>query len=275
MRNLWVRGVVRTPVAGGEGVGCWCQDGGATVLVRGGEVLRVEEGEGGVTLLADLVAEGAMEAGDSVAGLALLPDLPAVLVATAGGALVQVATSGLLEEVGEVAAGIAAMALAPDLELLVLVTRDLKVVTMTREGEVVREEALEGGVEGEGRQVSLGWGRKETQFHGSEGKAAREVGEEAGRLVAGDDRRVRVSWRGDGQMVAVSYVAGEVGEERREVRVFTREGALYSTSQAVPGLEQSLAWRPSGAQIAVTVTRPNMQVGEWPGGLGCNISSRV
>jgi elongator complex protein 1 len=57
----------------------------------------------------------------------------------------------------------------------------------------------------------VGWGKKETQFHGTEGKAARVRAAERGTLSPWDDGRVRVVWRGDGQMLAVSYVTS--GEE--------------------------------------------------------------
>jgi hypothetical protein len=58
--------------------------------------------------------------------------------------------------------------------------------------------------------MNVGWGKKETQFHGTEGKEARARQAERGHLSPQDEGRVRVVWRGDGQMLAVSYVtAGE------------------------------------------------------------------
>jgi elongator complex protein 1 len=38
----------------------------------------------------------------------------------------------------------------------------------------------------------------------------------------------------------------------RTLRVYDRTGALHSTSEAVPGLEHVLAWRPTGPLIAAT-----------------------
>ena len=43
---------------------------------------------------------------------------------------------------------------------------------------------------GEGAFVNVGWGKKETQFHGSEGKGARDVKAEVGDLGAEDDKQV-------------------------------------------------------------------------------------
>ena len=51
--------------------------------------------------------------------------------------------------------------------------------------------------------MSVGWGKKETQFHGSEGKAAALASKHTAPLVAvdesADDGRARAGWRDDGQ----------------------------------------------------------------------------
>ena len=59
--------------------------------------------------------------------------------------------------------------------------------------------------------------------------------------MAWDDRRPRVSWRGDGQLFAVSAVCPQTGARR--VRVWSREGVLQATSESLNGLEQALCWR--------------------------------
>jgi elongator complex protein 1 len=61
-----------------------------------------------------------------------------------------------------------------------------------------------------------------------------------------DDRRTRVCWKGDGQHFAISYLESQSDDVFRKIRVFTRDGTLFSTSEDVSGLEQPLAWRPSG-----------------------------
>ena len=59
--------------------------------------------------------------------------------------------------------------------------------------------------------VTVGWGRKETQFHGSAGKAAAVAPSQPATSEPDlrDDGRPRVTWRGDGQMMAVSVVCPE------------------------------------------------------------------
>uniref|UniRef100_A0AAQ5ZD13 Elongator complex protein 1 n=1 Tax=Amphiprion ocellaris TaxID=80972 RepID=A0AAQ5ZD13_AMPOC len=107
-----------------------------------------------------------------------------------------------------------------------------------------------------GKFITVGWGKKETQFHGSEGKqAAQKKIQEVQPAVAWDDRRPRVTWRGDGQLFAVSAICPQTGAMK--IRVWNREGVLQATSEPINGLEQALCWKPSGSLIASTQHHPN------------------
>lgn len=104
--------------------------------------------------------------------------------------------------------------------------------------------------------INVGWGSKQTQFHGSLGKAAAQ---ETHRVNAGispdDDLFPRISWRGDGAYFVVSSLSPEGlsdSHPHRTLRVYDRQGVLQSTSEAVPGLEHPLVWRPSGNLIVST-----------------------
>ncbi|ORX69138.1 IkappaB kinase complex, IKAP component [Linderina pennispora] len=155
-----------------------------------------------------------------------------------------------VELVGSVDAGIAAACWSPDEELLVLVTHEDKLLLMTQDFEVLYEFGLAQATEVEEKHVALGWGKKETQYHGKAGKAAALAPQEPvnTQLAAGDDGCVRVSWRGDGAYVAVSFVS----DGAREIRVFSREGKLHSICEKIKALEHVMAWRPSGRLIAAT-----------------------
>lgn len=50
-----------------------------------------------------------------------------------------------------------------------------------------------------------------------------------------------MSWRGDGQLFAVSSVCPQAGA--RKVRVWSREVVLQATSEAIDGLEEALCWK--------------------------------
>ncbi|KAH0628486.1 hypothetical protein JD844_009739 [Phrynosoma platyrhinos] len=51
----------------------------------------------------------------------------------------------------------------------------------------------------------------------------------------------------------------DFGEGSRKIRVWSRELVLQTTSEPVPGLEQALAWKPSGSLIASTQDKANKQ----------------
>uniref|UniRef100_A0A182XXP4 Elongator complex protein 1 n=1 Tax=Anopheles stephensi TaxID=30069 RepID=A0A182XXP4_ANOST len=161
-------------------------------------------------------------------------------------------TSGQVEEVTHCEHGILAMQWSPDQELVVFVDGRLNVVTMIgSEYEPIGEVQLSDDTFGDRQFMSVGWGKKETQFHGSEGKAAArkpKPGDELSAGVAEADPSVSVSWRADGEYFAVGYLA-PFGQ--RAFKVFNKEGALQYTSEKCSGLQGALAWRPSGQWIAI------------------------
>ncbi|NWV43544.1 ELP1 protein, partial [Grantiella picta] len=192
-----------------------------------------------------------------IVGVEDLPEQECVCVATAAGdiLLCNLGTKQV-ECVGSVDSGLSVMSWSPDQELVLLATGQQTLIMMTRDFEPITEKQIHQDEFGEGKFVALGWGKKETQFHGSEGKqAAHRKQTEVLPASAWDDGRPRVTWRGDGQFVAVSAVCPETGA--RKVRVWSRELVLQSTSEPVSGLEQALSWKPSGNLIASTQEKPN------------------
>ncbi|KAE8340311.1 hypothetical protein BDV24DRAFT_63860 [Aspergillus arachidicola] len=156
-----------------------------------------------------------------------------------------------IEILGSVDVGITAAAWSPDEELLALTTRANTFLYMTREFENVAEITFTPEDLKASQHVSVGWGKKETQFQGKRAKALRDptVPErvDEGKLSSNDDRRTTITWRGDGAYVAVNSI--EEGT-RRAIRVYSREGTLDSVSEPVDGLEGALSWRPYGNLIA-------------------------
>lgn len=73
-----------------------------------------------------------------------------------------------------------------------------------------------------------------------------------------DDGLPRISWRGDSALFAVSFLSKETNV--RLFKVFSREGVLQYTSELAAGLEENLAWKPSGNLIATTQRFPNKHV---------------
>ncbi|VVD02399.1 unnamed protein product [Leptidea sinapis] len=105
--------------------------------------------------------------------------------------------------------------------------------------------------------ITVGWGKKETQFHGSEGKQAAQVKSEFifdKHAIVKD--KVLISWKYHGNMFAVGFTMDGV----RRFKVFDKSGRLQYTSEKVPGLESTLAWKPNGNFIATTQRFSNKYV---------------
>ncbi|OLN92268.1 Elongator complex protein 1 [Colletotrichum chlorophyti] len=156
-----------------------------------------------------------------------------------------------IEIVGSIDAGIAAARWSPDEEILVVVTKEGNAVFMGRSFDPIADVAMTADDLKLSKHVSVGWGKKETQFQGKGAKALRDPTipdkVDEGLPSPNEDGSAAVSWRGDGAFVAVNSVAGGV---RRVIRVYSREGVLDSVSEPVDQLEGSLSWRPSGNLIA-------------------------
>uniref|UniRef100_A0A8C6Y1C0 Elongator complex protein 1 n=1 Tax=Naja naja TaxID=35670 RepID=A0A8C6Y1C0_NAJNA len=186
-----------------------------------------------------------------IVGLEDLPDVESVCVATAiGDVILCNLNTHQLECVGSVDSGLTAMSWSPDQELVLLATGEQTLILMTRDFEPIAERQIHQDDFGEGKFITVGWGKKETQFHGSEGKQAEILP-----ALPWDDHKPRISWKGDGQYVAVSDICPGTGA--RKVRVWSRELILQSTSEPIPGLGQALAWKPSGSLIASTQDKVN------------------
>ncbi|KAF2117499.1 elongator complex protein 1 [Lophiotrema nucula] len=193
---------------------------------------------------------------DSILDLHHFADSSTTCLVLAGGDIVLVREDRepheeLVEIVGSVDTGISAAAWSPDEELLAITTLADTLLLMTRDIENVASVTLSPEDVNVSNHVSVGWGKKETQFKGKRAKALQDptVPEhiDEGVLSTFDDRSVTISWRGDGAFFAVNSIEQE---RRRMIRVYSREGQLDSVSEPVDGLEGSLSWRPSGNLIA-------------------------
>lgn len=103
--------------------------------------------------------------------------------------------------------------------------------------------------------ITVGWGKKETQFHGSVGKDGRR--KEAIDIAHVDelDKKISCCWRGDGEYFAVNHV----GVNGRMFKVYNKEGSLQYTSELCASLEVPIAWRPSGLWI----TKPEIHSNKY------------
>ncbi|VDH98149.1 elongator complex protein 1 [Mytilus galloprovincialis] len=167
--------------------------------------------DGQITGVVSLLTDDYMPTDGSgkVVGIQCIPDQQSVCVAIDNGnLLVWNVLVGDLECVGNVESGFTSMCWSPDLELLVLTTGQETMIMMTREFDPVTEKSLHPEQFGSAEFVTVGWGKKETQFHGSVGKQAATIKPEDEKpALPWDDRKPRISWRGDGQFFVVSTIS--------------------------------------------------------------------
>ncbi|KAK0613849.1 IKI3 family-domain-containing protein [Immersiella caudata] len=158
-----------------------------------------------------------------------------------------------VEIIGTLEPSIEAARWSPDDEMVVFVTGSGKAVFMSRDFDVITETDLAPEDLKLSKHVSVGWGKKETQFQGkgAKAKALRDPTipdrVDEGARSSREDGSCSISWRGDGAYVAVNYLQEGV---RRVIRVYNRDGELDSVSEPVDGLEGSLSWRPEGNLVA-------------------------
>lgn len=197
---------------------------------------------------------------DRILDLHCFSDSKTIVLVLAGGDLIVVREEpepgqDLIEIVGSVDAGIAAAAWSPDEELLAIATRANTMLFMTRDFENTANVTLSTEDVKVSDHVSVGWGKKETQFKGRGVKALRDPTMpehvDEGLLRDGDDGGVSVTWRGDGQYVAMNGIL-DTEPKRRIIRVYSREGVLESVSEPINYLGSALSWKPSGQLIATT-----------------------
>jgi hypothetical protein len=138
--------------------------------------------------------------------------------------------------VGSIGTGLQCAALSPDSETIVLLSGDNVVIVMSGHFDSIGEVDLFGSDQGEQTMVNVGWGKKETQFHGSEGKAAakRAVVENDQEINIGEQmKEPKITWRGDSTLFAVNYWCPE--KNQRKVKIFDKCGTLQCTSEFLPG----------------------------------------
>lgn len=189
----------------------------------------------------------------------------------------------MVEIVGSIDVGLLASSWSPDEETLAILTKENNLLLLSRLFEPLNEKQLNPDdiKITDSKHVSVGWGKKETQFKGKGAKALEREKEalrhagldlkedsplrdptvaqlEKGTISEFDNKAVFISWRGDCEYFAITTIEPVLVEDtqelydRRVIRVFSREGELDSVSEAVDGLEHNLSWKPQGSLIAST-----------------------
>ncbi|CAH6722011.1 elongator complex protein 1 [[Candida] jaroonii] len=193
----------------------------------------------------------------------------------------------IIEIVGSIDVGLKAASWSPDDETLALITKENKMLLLSRSFDPIAEKILNPDdiKVSRSKHVSVGWGKAETQFRGKGARAMEReklllqnagldlkdessplrdptvLAPQDGKVSDFDNNEVKISWRADCECFSVNTRESVIIEEtngettvdenqRRVLRVFSRHGELESVSEAYDGLEFNLAWKPTGAVIA-------------------------
>lgn len=181
----------------------------------------------------------------------------------------------VVEIMGSIDCGLECAEWSTDSDTLAIITREFNVVLLSRLFEPTAERFIDPKDISQSSHVSVGWGKKETQFQGKGAKALERQKEalkhagldvenetqlrdptlgkkEDGQLSSLEDFSCKISWRGDSQFFSISCVEQGSELQRRVVRVYSRDGELESCSEPVDELGAQLSWKPQGALIAST-----------------------
>ncbi|ODV87518.1 hypothetical protein CANARDRAFT_194619 [[Candida] arabinofermentans NRRL YB-2248] len=194
----------------------------------------------------------------------------------------------IVEIVGTIDCGLSCASWSPDEETLSLVTNEKNVLLLSRLFEPISEKYMNPmEINSNNNQVSVGWGKKETQFQGKGAKQLereREILKHAGlnidsenailhdptvskfqngNLSDYDYKTSKISWRGDCQFFSINNIEESKPDQfRRVIRVYSRDGELISCSEPIDGQEENLSWKPQGSLIASTQRRFEEEIGE-------------
>lgn len=120
---------------------------------------------------------------------------------------------------------------SPDFERIVLLSGQGQVTLVTECFEDLNKFNISDIALTENKLVNVGWGKKETQFHGSEGKDKRVAKEVLGDEDANDV--IHVCWRSDSLLFAVGYLNKTINI--RSIKIFNRDGILQYISEPLSG----------------------------------------
>lgn len=121
---------------------------------------------------------------------------------------------------------------SPDVERFILLTKGGHVTLLTECFEVLNEFNVAEVNLAENTLVNVGWGKKETQFHGSEGKDKRVAKDVIGDGDDADDS-INICWRSDGLLFAIGYFNRVTN--LRSIKIFNKDGALQNISEPLSG----------------------------------------
>ncbi|CAF1028549.1 unnamed protein product, partial [Didymodactylos carnosus] len=199
----------------------------------------------------------------SIEDLCYVSEINCLCIALSNGDLLSYICDDNIENIiGTMDTKIHAITLSPDQQILTIVSdTKLLLLSVMNEFEPIAEINFDTNEFGLQQFVNVGWGKQETQFHGSLGKKAALLPTSMGtkNIFSFDDCRTKISWRDDSDYFAVSFISKQ--EQCRMIKIYNKQGQLQATNDQVFNgcLEHSFAWKLSGESIAVPMRMNNGQ----------------
>jgi elongator complex protein 1 len=129
---------------------------------------------------------------------------------------------------------------------------------MSKDFNLICEKSLHNQEFGEAEFINVGWGKVETQFHGSEGKQAAQMKKERKFNEVHyewDDKKPKIDWKTDAECYVISSI--DIETNARKFQIFTRDGVLHSTSEYVVSMEPIISWKNSKALLTTATHKAN------------------
>lgn len=161
--------------------------------------------------------------------------------------------------IGSIEGGISSAEMSPDCSILAIISKTKQVILMTQDFETLSDVRMDVEDLQASKQVSVGWGKAETQFKGKSAKAGLRdptVPEkiDEGTLSSFDQDETVITWRDDSEWFCVS--SKDVG--RRSIRVYDRHGVLHSVSEPCNGLHSQVAWSSSSRNLIAALQQTSV-----------------
>ena len=202
-----------------------------------------------------------------------------ILIALSCGMIIKLAVSSFGQQSGRVyqhPVRICSVKISPSQDLVALADDDNKLFILTPDlDECMHKDDALNQNESLHKPVGVGWGSKETQFFGLDGRPSKEK-EAKNRIILSEDELERVNaieacdlfvkfkrdherstiidWRGDGQLLAsLTYVAEA---DKHYLKVWNRNLELQYMSEQLVTIERgSLCWIPNGQYVCCVQRR--------------------
>lgn len=232
----------------------------------------------------DEISEKLYEPTNELRAFEFIVESGSILVASKDGHLIRIGVSSFSPETQCIHIHdkpISSVKLSPSQDLIALADEDNNLHLLSIDGQLISSSNALSEQESLHKPVGVGWGSKETQFFGLDGRLSREE-ESKNETILSDtekeaieniessmdykefrrpqERATTIDWRGDGQYLATLTYLSELG--KHSLKIWNRNLELQYMSENLVSVERGLiSWIPNGQHVCC-VQRRNKIINE-------------